>query len=650
MNRTTLTALLVITSTLSGTATCNAEPPKPGERDELFVEAISEHLDLPTNQVLEKSFWTRTELIENKNSHLYYCDPFATNSARIVAAQLKQVYDARKANNENESAANGIKALAHVRVGNDFEWDPITDTPLYKTLHEQYSVTDVAAQSWVHLVQNWHDSIATKHKEKYLQALNEAIQTIPKLADAIIMTHRAVRKKSPPLANDEPDPGMANVTTLEETILAERLSTDLRKLKEQQGESEFTKTCQALIEVMEAALAKAPGCDPATLHSGTSDAVTKAIATTAGDMGKAWGEAHNELVAELKEEHKGGFDAEKKAHWISLYQIGLETLRNAMDAPTEEELLADLIPEVDALIQKFKAADDQGKVQQELDELASKIRQSLFSSGPGTTVSELRGRIRKIVGDFIFAIKENRKEWLAEYKRISDKMKADFQIDDSTASVDDWRVFYREFADKLSPPKEKGSLDSIPALPANASGDVSSLEAVFAQLQAELRKFNAATPEKHEEHVRKFLASVKEIIETQHADADQIKAAARQAAMNVIENDVKGTKPRRLWTEAYDFFEDWAEARPESNTVEEWKASLTRLSDLLMTSINSYYEWVARAKQEFLDKKPSTGGRTATSSSRYATLGAVHRARVSAWRRARYERNGLRLQAIRGGY
>lgn len=703
MSRTTLIALLVLISALLHcTATSNAEPLSSEKRDELFAQTISKHLDLPTNQVLEKSFWTRTELIANANTQLYYCDPFAPGSARIVAAQLKLAYDARNTNNEIESAANEIRALAYVPDGSDFKRDPITDTTLYRALHEE-SVTDVAAQSWVYLVRHWHEEVVAKPKEEYLPALNQAIQTIPKLAAAIVRTHQAVRETSTdrPAAepdtelvelneSDEPIPGSANAIekvdraaegnaplpaepvpgtidqgALDEALLANRLSEGLQNLKKKQGGAEFVETCKAIMKVLEDALdeAKGHGDAPAfveTLSSETPERILDTIIALVDDddVRKAWTGAYNTLVTDLQDNHKGGFDKEEPAHWIAVYQIGRQALNKAIGtdtglSPEEEENLREFLAgdfsELRAIVEELKKNEkSEAAVQKLLVLFAERIRKVLRDS-PESGLDDLRKAVVSAVKDLIDNDPDVECNVSDEIQIRVFALLAGIQSEGTFKDVDEYREFCEGIAEEIFP-RKRDDVDSEAALPADNKDSLASL---FAELQPAINKFSKSDAETYKRNIRKFLDSIKDILYQQYTDVAQIKrdTKARAEALYNDPSVVSNTKSQQLWGLAYQEFVRWAEDNEEfdPDTVEGWKEALTRMSKVLADSIDAYFDWIDVAEYNFVNTPASARGTSGTGGTQqYATWGAVARARAAARRRARYERNAQRIQAIRG--
>jgi len=504
MNRSMLTMLLVFISGLVyGTGASSAEPSSSEKRDELFVQTISKHLDLPTGQVLEESFWTRTELVTKENTQLYYCDPFAPDSAKTVAEQLKQVYDAWKANDDIESAADGIRALAYVPNGNDFKRSPIKETILYKELREQYSATDIAAQSWVQLVRHWHEQVVTEHKEDYLPALNEAIQTIPKLAEAIIDSHQAIRGESNSAAPAGPDAATANSNELDEQLLKERLSTDVQKLREKQEGPNFIAMCKAVIDATKIARdnANSTNDEPESvreLFSETDDAIKTAIEDAATELGEdpegeidprtneskphPWVEAHDNLWVEL-DGGLAGFNKERVQDWVFLHETRLQILESASnddDAPdgdnkdeseTNDGDDAETKRELSDLQKAIKAHEDSAASFNERLTGAADLMKKIESIPPtGSVIVDVdyfRSQLDKEWADAVVPLKEGLKSVplvaTALFEAMNNAASAHDDGTDTDRVVATWREEQAKLLDKLtgSDPGDLGEPDEV---------------------------------------------------------------------------------------------------------------------------------------------------------------------------------------------
>lgn len=175
----------------------------PSEANQLLVQKISDYLEIPENHVLKKPFWTTKQLIDKANTNLYYLDPHSPDTAGIVSQQLNDIYNRRSSSNDIELTAKDIRALIYVpdaSSASGFKKTPIADTTLYRRIVAQFPARTIVAESWVVLLRSWHHDVYTEHKEQYLQALSEAAETIPKLADAFVKTHEAARGNPPATA------------------------------------------------------------------------------------------------------------------------------------------------------------------------------------------------------------------------------------------------------------------------------------------------------------------------------------------------------------------------------------------------------------------------------------------------------------------
>jgi len=300
--------------------------------------------------------------------------------------------------------------------------------------------------------------------------------------------------------------------------------------------------------------------------------------------------------------------------------------------------------------QLLSGAEDEDEAQKALDEIASIIRKHVHKPGASDSVSQLRATLRAEITKLLFQHPafQHQPKLRSQVLLIIARMKSNLISDESSASIKKTREFYDKLAEALSPSK--------PVPPGATVADLDSLDVVFAKLQPEIQKFGKSNRETYEKHMKKFLNSIKAIVETQYSDVVTMKKDTKTAvdAMTRDVHVIPGSKASGLWEDAYTkHFVPWADASSQlnANTVTGWRIAITLMSEVLIKSIGARAEWITRAKRNLLDKRPSsalTG--TTTGGGQYATWGGVIHARQIARMRARFKRRGLRVQAISGGY
>jgi len=689
MNRTIFAVLVLLASALFRSPARSDDPvPWPEQATKLLVLQLSEHFDPPSDPIIDKSFWTNAEAIP----HLYASDTSVSDTANVVAEQLKQIYDDHGAEGDATSIPKAVQSLVYIPGSNDteaFEKDPISATALYKEIQEKSSAGDMAAQWWVILVRDWHRIAFEEHKPQYRLALNEAVETIPKLADAIVKTHQGVEEKSPDPPAAEPskpgetakDPAEAAEQpkpshTPKDPVDAADKRTDEEKLKEILGKKHgvITELIQALKteigndENKEKSIRDAFATRIREVLRDSADAsVNELRRTMAQEISKLSTELlskelHDRIVGVIAGIAKDSpLGTERKGDFEEFYTQIADRLAPPIDEAELKKLLDDNFLRIDALIKDVgKAIEDEAgdsKIVQAISKaFAKKIREIVnesVKSGDDLTVDHLRKQIVKGVTE------------VGDSERLSPKTQAlifgfmagvrkDAPFGTETATVKDFVDFYTRIADRLDPIPAPPPSSSAAALP----HDDDSLEALFADLQPEIFKFGKSTKELYKRHIMSFVDSLNEIIRTDYentpAGFTRMQDDTRTKAMGLI-NDLKiipNKRSRDLWTSGYQRFVVWAEKKENGKTVDGWRDSLISLAKVLADSVGVNDAATAQAEEHFKGIRATgsgTGTGSYTSSGSYATWGAVWRTRIIERRRSRYERNALRIQAIRGG-
>ncbi|MBL7038482.1 MAG: hypothetical protein ISR77_07605 [Pirellulaceae bacterium] len=686
MNRTNLTILVFLASALfCSPARSGEQVPRPEQASRLLVLQLSEHFDPPDNPFIAKSFWTNARAIP----HLYSSHTSVADTANVVAEQLKQIYDDHGAESDITSTPRAVQSLVYIPASSAAEEpkkNPISETALYKTIREKSAAGDFTAQWWVILVRDWHRIVFEEHKQQYRPALDEAVETIPMLADAIVKTRQAVEEESskPPATSEPSKPGEpakdpADAADEPKPSETPHQPADGKRTPEEALQELLSDKFEVVTGLIQELKTEIGDDDPAELKTIRNDfaqairGVLSGPDVTSVSAVELRRRMTQEIKSKVEVEYELDFSPEfrqrilffisgirenlplgtgSKEDYVEFYT----EIANRLAPPISEKELVKILGEKHVAIEKLIEAIEQAITKKDGDPkrvheikqaFAKRIREVLHETATSAewSVAQVRTRMAQEVRK----LSKNYAETEAPIANFMSNLHADSPIGSQTGEREDFEKFYTDIADTLDPITHKDSLSA-----AGLDHDKDSLEGLFADLKPEIFKFSKSTKELYKRNIQSFTDSLKEIIETQYAENQFTRMQEdTKAKANALIDDLKiipNKRSRELWKRGYQDFVDWAEKK-NGKTVEGWRKSLINLKKVLDDSVGIYDEWTARAEEHFRSMEASGSGSgtgTHSGSGGYATWAAVRWTRIMERRRAKYERNALRIQAIRG--
>ncbi len=136
-------------------------------------------------------------------------------------------------------------------------------------------------------------------------------------------------------------------SSFRQDVLTNRLAGDLEELRNKPTPEKFNEVCAALKKILDDAIvdgkekekdvpeeAKKFHTDTATLIVRKLTELLDNVDETTADL---WVDAHDKLVTDLQEKKEGGFNEDKIADWIVLYQLGSRTLGKALGQDEDDD-------------------------------------------------------------------------------------------------------------------------------------------------------------------------------------------------------------------------------------------------------------------------------------------------------------------------
>lgn len=153
-------------------------------------------------------------------------------------------------------------------------------------------------------------------------------------------------------------------SSFEKDVLTNRLAGDLNALRNKPSVEKFREVCEALKEILDDAIdeggKKAETPDEARkLHEKTLTLIRRKLVELLNDVDSTtaglWVEAHDKLITDLQQKKTGGFNKDRVADWIALYQLGSRTLGKALgDAGSPVVTVAAVFEEFDFSDQVYR--------------------------------------------------------------------------------------------------------------------------------------------------------------------------------------------------------------------------------------------------------------------------------------------------------